>query len=198
MPGPVVLASEVPSFLELTLRGLAAIPASTSLGTAARKNAIHPCSRCPSFSALGLWPSRESRMAPHLQLLKIGIQMSASSSSRSGGNNDMTNTELAQHISALIFQSLKEPIQPASVHDVKPGDFMKSGQSIWKYRDGVVFRLEIGSEKQGYKLLKAIKPTDYEWSEDKKIMVVLWNEADLNTMITEARLRWTHGDPEHN
>ena len=106
----------------------------------------------------------------------------------------MTTAELGQHVTALILQSMKEPTQPASVRDVKPSAFMQSAQSIWKYRDGLVFRLEIESEKQGHKLLKVIKPTDCEWSEDKKLMVVLWNEADLNTMITEARLRGMHGD----
>jgi hypothetical protein len=110
----------------------------------------------------------------------------------------MTNAELGLHVKALIFQGLKEPEQPASVHDVKPADFLDSAQSIWKYRDGAVFRLEIDSETQGYKLLKVIKPTDYEWSKDKKIMAVLWNEGDLNTMIMEARKRGAGLQPERN
>jgi len=73
----------------------------------------------------------------------------------------MTNAELSLHVKNLIFQGLKEPQQPASVHDVKPADFLNSGQSIWKYRDGLVFRLEMESEKQGDDLRQVVKPTDY-------------------------------------
>ena len=110
----------------------------------------------------------------------------------------MTNAELSLHVKNLIFQGLKEPQQPASVHDVKPADFLNSGQSIWKYRDGLVFRLEMESEKQGSKLLRLIKPTDYAWSADKSIMVLLWDHADLGTMIMEARIRGMQPDPERN
>ena len=110
----------------------------------------------------------------------------------------MTNAELSEHVKALIFQGMKEPTQPASVHDVKPGDFLNSCQSIWKYRDGVVFRLEIDSEEQGNALLQVVKPTDYEWSADKRIMVLLWDQADLSTFIMDARMSGRYGKPERN
>ena len=110
----------------------------------------------------------------------------------------MTNAELSEHVKALIFQGLKEPQQRASVHDLKPADFLNSCQSIWKYRDGVVFRLEMETEKQGEDLLRVVKPTDCAWSDDKSIMVLLWNHADLNAMIMEARIRAMQVEPERN
>jgi hypothetical protein len=110
----------------------------------------------------------------------------------------MTNAELSLHVKNLIFQGLKEPQQPASVHDVKPADFLNSGQSIWKYRDGLVFRLEMESEKQGDDLRQVVKPTDYAWSPAKGIMVLLWNNADLSKMIMEARMRGMQPDPERD
>jgi len=110
----------------------------------------------------------------------------------------MTNTELGPKVKVLIFQALREPEQPASVHDVKPADFLQSGQFIWKYRDGVVFRLEIDSEEQGNALLQVVKPTDYEWSADKRIMVLLWDQADLSAFIMEATMRGRYGKPERN
>ena len=106
----------------------------------------------------------------------------------------MTNTELGPHVKVLIFQALREPEQPASVHDVRPADFLKSGQFIWKYRDGVVFRLEIDSEEQGNALLQVVKPTDYEWSPDETILVVLWEEPDLNAMFRRAARAGLDGD----
>jgi hypothetical protein len=110
----------------------------------------------------------------------------------------MTNAELSLHVKNLIFQGLKEPQQPASVHDVKPADFLNSGQSIWKYRDGLVFRLEMESEKQGDDLRQVVKPTDYAWSPAKGIMVLLWNNTDLSEMIMEARMRGMQPDPERD
>jgi hypothetical protein len=80
---------------------------------------------------------------------------------------------LGYHVKALIFQGLKEPEQPASVHDVESADFLDSAQSIWKYRDGAVFRLEIDSETQGYKLLKVIKPTSFSCLHDHGVEIGL-------------------------
>ena len=110
----------------------------------------------------------------------------------------MTTAELGHHVTALILQSMKEPTQPASVRDIKLSAFMQSDQSIWKYRDGLVFRLEMESEKQGDDLRQVVKPTDYAWSPAKGIMVLLWNNADLNKMIMEARMRGMQPDPERD
>ena len=104
-----------------------------------------------------------------------------------------------QDVKALLLQARKVPNEPGSVHDVKPSDFLsKSVRSIWKYPDGLVFRLEVDDPNRGNALLWFIQPTDYEWSKDKKIMVVLWNKADLNTMIMEARKRGAGLQPERN
>jgi len=51
------------------------------------------------------------------------------------------------------------------------------------------------SEKQGNDLRRVVKPTDYAWSPAKGIMVLLWNNDDLSTMITEARLRGMQPEP---
>ena len=49
-----------------------------------------------------------------------------------------------QDVKALLLQARKVPNEPGSVHDVKPSEFLsKSVRSIWKYPDGLVFRLEV-------------------------------------------------------
>ena len=98
----------------------------------------------------------------------------------------MANTT-GQDVKALILGALKLPNEPGSVHDVKPSDFLsKSGQSIWKYPGGLVFRLEVDDPNRGNALLWFIQPTDYEWSRDETILVVLWDEPDLNAMFRRA------------
>src|SRR5262249_30607586 len=92
-----------------------------------------------------------------------------------------------QDVKALLLQARQVPNEPGSVRDVKPSDFMpKSVRSIWKYRDGLVFRLEVDDPNRGNALLWFIQPTDYEWSPDETILVVLWDKPDLNAMIRRA------------
>jgi hypothetical protein len=98
----------------------------------------------------------------------------------------MANTT-GQDVKALILGALKVPTEPGSVHDVKPSDFLsKSGQSIWKYPGGLVFRLEVDGPNRANALLRFIQPTDYEWSPDETILVMLWDELDLNAMLHRA------------
>ena len=92
-----------------------------------------------------------------------------------------------QHVKALLLKARNVPNEPGSVHDVKPSDFLsKSVRSIWKYPDGLVFRLEVDDPNRGNALLWFKQPTDYEWSRDETILVVLWNEPDLNAMFRRA------------
>ena len=92
-----------------------------------------------------------------------------------------------QDVKASLLQARKVLNEPGSVHDVKPSDFLsKSVRSIWKYPDGLVFRLEVDDPNRVNALLWFIQPTDYEWSPDETILVVLWDEPDLNAMFRRA------------
>jgi hypothetical protein len=117
-------------------------------------------------------------------------RISSDSDGRANSSGSLPKVEAAimakatgTDVKALILRAMKEPNQPGSVHNVKPSHFLSFHQSIWKYSDGAVFRLEVDDPNHAKALLRSIQPTDYEWSTDKTILVVLWNEPDLAAMI---------------